>query len=304
MKSLDAPPLPERGSLRYFIAVCFAAALGGLLFGFDTAVISGAIGFLQAQFRLGELMLGWVVSSTLVGCVVGSAIAGWLADRFGRKWMLVLSALLFMVTALGSALAPSPLWLSTARLVGGVGVGVAAAVAPLYIAEISPPKLRGRMVALYQLAIATGVLSAYLTNAGLLELSTRGPAWATDWYQWMVVREVWRIMLGSLCLPAVVFFLWALGVRGGSPNKETRRKPCGSWRGSGGEWRPSAPCRKFVKRFPRRPAAWPSCASPGCSGSWGLPFSWPSRRNSAGSTPLSTTARESWKGPTSRWARR
>ena len=212
MKSLDTPPLAEQGSLRYFTAVCFAAALGGLLFGFDTAVISGAIGFLQEQFHLGELMLGWVVSSTLVGCVVGSAIAGGLADRFGRKWMLVLSAALFMVTALGSAFAPSPLWLSVARLVGGVGVGVAAAVAPLYVAEISPPKLRGRMVALYQLAIATGVLSAYLTNAGLLELSTRGSAWTADWYQWMVVREVWRIMLGSLCLPAVVFFLWALGV--------------------------------------------------------------------------------------------
>ena len=82
MKSLDASALPEHGSLRYFTAVCFAAALGGLLFGFDTAVISGAIGFLQKQFHLGELMLGWVGSSTLVGCVVGSAIAGWLADRF------------------------------------------------------------------------------------------------------------------------------------------------------------------------------------------------------------------------------
>ena len=236
MNRPDAPALPERGSLRYFTAVCFAAALGGLLFGFDTAVISGAIVFLKNQFRLGELMLGWVVASTLVGCVVGSAIAGVLADRFGRKRMLVLSALLFLVaafgsafapfvpcvsrhsplaflvTAFGSAYAPSALLLSMARLVGGVGVGVASAVAPLYVAEISPPKLRGRMVALYQLAIATGVLSAYLTNAGLLSLSTRSPLFSADWYQWMVVREVWRIMLGSLSLPAVIFLLWVIFV--------------------------------------------------------------------------------------------
>lgn len=236
MNRPDAPALPERGSLRYFTAVCFAAALGGLLFGFDTAVISGAIVFLKNQFRLGELMLGWVVASTLVGCVVGSAIAGVLADRFGRKRMLVLSALLFLVAAFGSAFAPfcslrfsplatrlpghglwlrlctSALLLSMARLVGGVGVGVASAVAPLYVAEISPPKLRGRMVALYQLAIATGVLSAYLTNAGLLSLSTRSPLFSADWYQWMVVREVWRIMLGSLSLPAVIFLLWVIFV--------------------------------------------------------------------------------------------
>jgi SP family arabinose:H+ symporter-like MFS transporter len=212
MNRPDTRALPERGSLRYFTAVCFAAALGGLLFGFDTAVISGANGFLEKQYKLGELMQGWVVSSALVGCVVGSALAGWLADRFGRKWVLVLSAVLFMVTALGSALAPHPLFLSIARLIGGIGVGVAGMVAPLYIAEISPPQLRGRMVAFYQLAIATGVLSAYLTNAGFLELSTRPPALTADWYQWMVVREVWRAMVGSLFLPAAVFFLLVLGV--------------------------------------------------------------------------------------------
>jgi SP family arabinose:H+ symporter-like MFS transporter len=236
----DRPPLPERGNLCYFTAVCFAAGLGGLLFGFDTAVISGANGFLLKQFQLSAGMQGWVVSSALVGCVVGSAIAGWLADRYGRKWMLVLSAVLFMVTALGSALAPSAGLLSVARLIGGIGVGVVAAVAPLYIAEISPPRLRGRMVALYQLAITLGVVGAYLTNAGFLELSIPQKAvavewyqsaiqwvvgWVSgglhilckhllsaDWYQWMVVREVWRIMVASLSLPAVVFFLWAIGV--------------------------------------------------------------------------------------------
>lgn len=244
--------LPEHGSLLYFTGVCFVAALGGLLFGFDTAVISGANAGLKAQFNLSEWMQGWVVSSALVGCVIGSGIGGWLADRFGRKKILLLSAVLFMVTGLGCSLASTPHILATARLIGGLGVGIAAMVAPLYIAEISPPHVRGRMVSFYQFAITIGVVAAYLSNVLIQNLSDRGqppkpvaevkveaaslspldakpsdnaenavatkpqygpmPGGLAGLYEWMIVREVWRGMFGTLLLPAIGFFLLLLGV--------------------------------------------------------------------------------------------
>jgi len=207
------PSLPERGSLLYFTAVCFVAALGGFLFGFDTAVISGTESFLTRQFQLDALMLGWVVSSALVGCVVGSAAGGWLSDRFGRKNILVLSAVLFTATGLGCAVAPNAHVLTAARLIGGIGVGVASMVAPLYIAEISPPRHRGRMVSFYQFAITIGILAAYFSNAMFLRLSHAGASVAGGGlYQWMVVDEVWRGMFGSMLVPAAVFLLLLMGV--------------------------------------------------------------------------------------------
>lgn len=209
-------PMPARkdGSLLYFSVLCFIAALGGLLFGFDTAVISGAVGFLETQFALGPLMLGWLVSSALVGCLIGAACGGWLSDRFGRKLILLLSAALFVATSIGCALAPEAHLLTIARLIGGVGVGIASMVVPLYIAEISPAHLRGRMVSFYQFAITIGVLAAYLSNAALLEIAQRYQAVAQSgsWFQWMFVEQVWRGMLGSLVLPAGAFFVLLLWV--------------------------------------------------------------------------------------------
>lgn len=208
-------PLPERGSLLYLTAVCVVAALGGFLFGYDTAVVSGTNPFLEAQFKLGPLMQGWVVSSALVGCVIGAAAGGALSDRFGRKTVMIFSACLFVVTALGCAFALGPHTIAISRLVGGLGVGVAGMVAPLYIAEISPARLRGRLISTYQLAITIGILVAYFANALFLGLHQAGQAAggdATGLYGWMIVSEVWRGMFGSLLLPAGLFFFLSLGV--------------------------------------------------------------------------------------------
>jgi SP family arabinose:H+ symporter-like MFS transporter len=199
----------DRPHLLYFSMLCFIAAIGGLLFGFDTAVISGAIGFLEKQFELGPIMLGWLVSSALVGCLIGAASGGWLSDRFGRKTVLMLSATLFVATSLGCALAPGTQLLIIARLIGGIGVGIASVVVPLYIAEISPAHLRGRMVSFYQFAIAVGVLAAYFSNAALLEVARHCETSAdmVPWCRWMFVDQIWRGMLGSLALPAGAFLL-------------------------------------------------------------------------------------------------
>jgi len=208
----DAAIPPERGSVLYFTTLCLIAALGGFLFGFDTAVISGAVGFIEQQFQLDAMALGWVVSSALVGCIVGSAGGGWLADRFGRKTVLILSGLLFVFTAAGCAVAMTPGFLTFSRLVGGIAVGVSGMVVPLYIAEISPPHLRGRMISGFQLAITVGILAAYFSNALLGKL----PALAADsaslpaWCRWMFVDEVWRAMFGSLLLPSAAFVLLLL----------------------------------------------------------------------------------------------
>ena len=214
MNTLDSSTTRGEANLLYFSVVCFIAALGGLLFGFDTAVISGANGFLKEQFHLGPLMRGWLVSSALVGCLLGAACGGWLSDRFGRKRVLLLAAALFVATSVGCSLAPEAHVLTIARLVGGIGVGIASMVVPLYIAEISPAHLRGRMVSFYQFAITIGVVAAYFSNAALLEVAQRYQA-ATDvipWFRWMFVDQLWRGMLGSLVLPAGAFFLLLLVV--------------------------------------------------------------------------------------------
>jgi SP family arabinose:H+ symporter-like MFS transporter len=205
--------LPEKGSLSYFTVLCFIAAIGGFLFGFDTAVISGINPLLEKQFHLENqpLMRGWVVSSALVGCVIGSMLAGLLSDLFGRKRILVVSGTLFGLSALGCSLAPSPLILSIPRLIGGLGVGVAGMVVPLYIAEISPARLRGRMVTFYQLAITIGILLAYFSNAAFHEYSiSEGSAGLSGFFRWLLVDEVWRGMIASMFIPAAGFLVLLL----------------------------------------------------------------------------------------------
>jgi len=190
----------------YLLFIALTAALGGFLFGYDTAVISGTIGFVKSKFALDAVMEGWFVSSALVGCIAGVSVAGGLSDRLGRKKVLIASGLLFSISALGCAFSASHTELIIFRLVGGVGVGVASMLSPLYISEVSPAKIRGRMVALYQLAIATGILCAYFSNAWLLknslslELQTAG-------LQKIFAEEVWRAMFGSEVLPAMLFFI-------------------------------------------------------------------------------------------------
>ena len=185
-KSLSPSADPSsQGSLTYLLLVCFVATLGGLLFGYDTAVISGTIEFLEAKFFLSAAAKGWAASSALAGCVLGCAVAGWFSDRFGRKKVLVVCALLFILSAVGSAIpeqlaglvslspdvnsdGPSRSVVLVAftifRLLGGIGVGAASMTSPMYIAEISPAPIRGRMVSLNQLAIVVGMLVIYFVN--------------------------------------------------------------------------------------------------------------------------------------------
>ncbi len=208
------PPYPETGSVVYLAGVCLVASLGGLLFGFDTAVISGTFGFVKEQFCLSELQVGWFGSSALVGCIFGAAAAGVLGDRFGRKPILIISALLFFVSALLSTIPPSFVILIPARIVGGLGVGMASVLAPMYISEFVPPHLRGRLVATYQLSIVIGILAAYFSNWSLLGFSQANPEafGGTGLWHWLLVSEVWRGMFGAEMIPAAAFFLLLLRV--------------------------------------------------------------------------------------------
>ncbi len=178
------------------------AALGGLLFGYDTAVIAGANDFLQKRFELTELQKGWATASALIGCIIGAASAGAVGDRLGRKRSLLLTALLFLVSAVGSALPRNLTEFALARIVGGVGVGAAALLSPLYIAEIAPARIRGRLVSLNQLAIIGGMVVVYLVNASIVQLGDK--SWLT--------QTGWRWMFASETLPAFLFFVLLLFV--------------------------------------------------------------------------------------------
>ncbi len=188
------------GSTLYLILVSFIAVLGGLLFGFDTAVISGTIGFLTEKFSLSPAMVGWTIGSALIGCIFGAMSAGTLSDRFGRKKILLLTAALFTLSALGSATAKALSILIFARIIGGLGIGMASMLAPMYIAEISPPDIRGRLVSFNQLAITAGILLAYFSNAIILNADIIGET------------VKWRWMFGVEGIPAGLFFLFLFGV--------------------------------------------------------------------------------------------
>lgn len=199
-----------KGSIAYLLVLSVIAALGGFLFGYDTAIISGTLSFVRDQFALNEIAEGWFVSSALVGCVAGVAGAGVLSDRFGRKISLLLAALLFFISALGCMFAPTHSFLISARLLGGIGVGIASMLSPLYISEISPPRIRGRLVALYQFAITLGILVAYFANAALLK-NSQNPGMALEGNMALIFKdEVWRAMLGSETIPAFLFFILVL----------------------------------------------------------------------------------------------
>ena len=199
---------PEQGSAVYLAGVCLVASLGGLLFGFDTAVISGTFEFVEEQFDLVKFQVGWFGSSALVGCILGAAVAGMLGDRFGRKRVLIVSAFFFFLSALLSAVPPSFAVLIPARILGGVGVGMASVLAPMYISEFVPAHLRGRLVALYQLSIVIGILAAYFSNWLLFGFAQGHPAafGGEGLWHWVLVAEVWRGMFGAEMIPAALFF--------------------------------------------------------------------------------------------------
>ena len=185
----------------YFI--CAVSAMGGLLFGYDWVVIGGAKPFYELYFEISDspLMQGVAMTTALVGCLVGAMVAGSAADKYGRKPLLMLSAVLFTVSAIATGLFNDFTLFNIARFVGGVGIGVASALAPMYIAEVSPAEIRGRMVSLNQMTIVLGILSAQIVNMLLARDTTiaEAQAWNVEWG--------WRWMFWAETLPAALFLL-------------------------------------------------------------------------------------------------
>ena len=196
----------EQVKLGYVFFLAFVAAIGGLLFGYDTAVISGTIDQVTVQFGLDVIRQGWYVGCALTGSIVGVAFAGVMSDKLGRRPTMFVSAVLFTVSAAGCAVSPDFGWLVVYRIIGGLGIGIVSVVAPVYISEIAVTRYRGRMVSLYQLAVTVGFLAAYFVNYLLLDLS-RAASFSTGWLQLVFVTEVWRGMLGMETLPALLFVL-------------------------------------------------------------------------------------------------
>ncbi len=196
----------EQVKLGYVFFLAFVAAIGGLLFGYDTAVISGTIDQVTEQFGLDVIQQGWYVGCALIGSIVGVAFAGVMSDKLGRRPTMFVSAVLFTVSAAGCAVSADFGWLVAYRIIGGLGIGIVSIVAPVYISEIAITRYRGQMVSLYQLAVTVGFLAAYFVNYLLLDLS-RTASFTSDWLQLIFVGEVWRGMLGMETLPALLFVL-------------------------------------------------------------------------------------------------
>ena len=189
----------------YVIFMAAVAAIGGILFGYDTAVISGSTDIVRNQFSLSASGEGWYVGCALIGSIIGVLCAGSLSDYIGRKITMLISAAFFSISAIGCAVCGSFDALVAFRIIGGVGIGIVSIVSPIYISEVSPAKIRGTLVSLYQLAVTAGFLLAYLANwaidAGI------DPSAAADAGLWsrMFNAEAWRGMLGSETLPALLF---------------------------------------------------------------------------------------------------
>ncbi len=189
----------------YVIFMAAVAAIGGILFGYDTAVISGTTDIVRNQFSLSASGEGWYVGCALIGSIIGVLCAGSLSDYIGRKITMLISAAFFSISAIGCAICGSFDALVAFRIIGGVGIGIVSIVSPIYISEVSPARIRGTLVSLYQLAVTAGFLLAYLANwaidAGI------DPSAAADAGLWsrMFNAEAWRGMLGSETLPALLF---------------------------------------------------------------------------------------------------
>ncbi len=204
----------KKGSLAYLLVISIAVAVGGFLFGFDTAVISGTIIFVKNKFMLDAVSEGYLVSSALAGCIIGVSAAGVLSDRFGPKKILFISALLFASSGILTSLPHTYPLILTGRIIGGLGIGIASMLSPLFISEFSPPEYRGRMVTLYQLAITIGIVTAYFSNALLLHISqSSNPLFAPgSFLNYIFITEVWRGMFATLLFPALLFLLLLLFV--------------------------------------------------------------------------------------------
>ncbi len=194
-------------NMAYVIRISLVATLGGLLFGYDTAVISGAIGFMRVYYALSPGMEGWVASSALFGCMIGAFFAGIISDRMGRRYVLMLAGILFLVSALGTAFPKSLSMFIVFRILGGVGVGAAAMASPMYIAELSPARYRGGLVSLNQFAIISGMLIVYFANYLIAahghQIDAMHAISPESSESWNVVYG-WRWMFGSESIPALL----------------------------------------------------------------------------------------------------
>jgi MFS transporter, SP family, xylose:H+ symportor len=188
----------DKNNKNYILFIALSAALGGLLFGYDTAVISGAIGNLTKYFHLTPVETGWAISSALVGCLIGAFFSDYLSNRLGRRATMLITAILFILNSVGTALPNSFTMFVLFRIVGGIGVGIASMVVPMYIAEIAPPKKRGALVGNYQLAIVIGIVVVYFVN---YFIALQGDA------QWNL-NIGWRWMFGSEIIPSILFLIF------------------------------------------------------------------------------------------------
>lgn len=195
---------PEKGSTFYIAAICLIATLGGLLFGYDTGVISGAIEPLTARFGLSDFMKGMASGCVLLGCAAGVLVVGPLSDRFGRRLAMFLAAIMFLVSAIGTAVPPDMATFIVFRFLGGVGIGIASMSTPMYIAEITPARIRGRMVSVNQIAIVGGIAAAAFANYFIAQ--AKGDPAQPQAQTWLT-NTGWRWMFAAGILPSIVFGL-------------------------------------------------------------------------------------------------
>ncbi len=233
MQSFKPHKMKQKTSF-YLLAISFVSTIGGFLFGYDTAIIAGCNSFLESHYNLTAGMLGWVVSSALLGTILGCIISGKVTDTYGRKKTLILAAFCLTISAFGSMLPPQFLgnldasyWITATadssfltliivRIIGGIGVGITSVVAPIYISELTQPEKRGKMVSLYQLSITLGILLAFLVDwivltqagdkAGIISGAEVG------FWDWLFVEELWRGMFGTEIPIAILFLVLLLFV--------------------------------------------------------------------------------------------
>ncbi|WP_405498370.1 sugar porter family MFS transporter [Nocardia sp. NBC_00511] len=193
-------------SLGYVVFITAAAAMGGFLFGYDSSVINGAVEAIRDRYDIGSAALAQVVAIALIGCAIGAAIAGRIADRIGRILVMRIAAALFTISAIGSAL-PFALWdLAMWRVLGGIGIGMASVIGPAYIAEVSPPAYRGRLASFQQAAIVTGIATSQLVNFAILKAA------GSDQRGHVLGLEAWQWMLGVMVVPAALYFLFSFAI--------------------------------------------------------------------------------------------